>query len=71
MPKRNEGIVSVEIDGHPYTGQWKDDRGLITVSFPGVPTETTQVGSSRPPYKELTEAILYPMVREHLSKKRR
>jgi hypothetical protein len=71
MSKQNEGIVSIEVDGQQYTGQWKEDRGLVTVSFPGAPPEARQVGSSHPPYKELTESMLYPMVLKLLARKKR
>jgi len=47
MSRRNEGEVSVEVEGETITAHYTVDRGLVKVSW-GMGSKTTQVGSSEP-----------------------
>jgi hypothetical protein len=42
---KDRGDVSVEVDGKTFTGEWQNDRGMLTVRSFALGEKTTQLGS--------------------------
>jgi len=55
MGMRDEGTVMIEVDGREYAGEWKSQKGTITVRY-AMESETTHIGSHAYPYTQLNIA---------------
>jgi hypothetical protein len=64
MGLRDEGTVTIEIDGKKYTGEWKAPRDTITVRY-AMETETTHIGSEPYPYTALARQLLSELVERY------
>jgi hypothetical protein len=64
MGMRDEGNVTIEIDGRGYTGEWKAERGTITVRY-AMESETTHIGSEPYPYTALVRQLLSELVQRY------
>ena len=67
MARKRESVppyqaVSTEIDGVTHMGQFRTERGLITVRFDGRET-TTQLGGSAAAPESLARVLLSELVR--------
>jgi hypothetical protein len=63
MTARNEGFVEIERDGRTFKGEWRVDRGLITVRYV-MREKTTQLGSETYPPEQLARQLLSELVDE-------
>jgi hypothetical protein len=67
MGLRDEGNVAIEIEGQTYKGEWKAEKGTITVRY-AMETETTHIGSERYPYTALAQQLLSELVQRYKSR---
>ncbi|MGY8709542.1 hypothetical protein RAD16_27690 [Bradyrhizobium sp. 18BD] len=56
------GTESVEIGGRSYTGEWKLNGDMLTVTVPGLGTERNQLGSLSPGW--LARDLIRKLVRK-------
>ncbi len=61
MNRRGEGEVSVEHNGKTYTGTWRTEKGLVTVTSFELGSQTTQIGGSPP--ESIARIMLGELVR--------
>jgi hypothetical protein len=69
MALRNEGTVEIQQGGQTYKGEWKVERGLLTVRY-ALEHETTQVGNEPHPPLELARQLLSELVNKYLGNAR-
>jgi hypothetical protein len=67
MGMRDEGTVTIEVDGLEHTGEWKSQKGTITVRY-AMETETTHIGSEPYPYTQLAPQLLSELVQRYKSR---
>jgi hypothetical protein len=67
MGRRDEGTVTIEIDGIQHTGEWKAPKDTITVRYV-MEVETTHIGSEPYPYTELAKQLLSELVERYKSR---
>jgi hypothetical protein len=67
MGLRDEGTVSIEVDGRNYTGEWKAAKGNITVRY-AMESEATHIGSEPYPYTALARQLLSELVQRYKSR---
>ena len=64
MRLRDEGTVSIEVDGQKHTGGWKAEKNTICVRF-AMESETTHIGSEPYPYTTLTQQLMSELVQRY------
>jgi hypothetical protein len=64
MGLRDEGSVTINVDGQNYTGEWKAARDTITVRY-AMESETTHIGSEPYPYTALARQLLSELVERY------
>ena len=67
MNPKNEGTVTINRDGKEYSGRYRVDRGLLTVSST-YGTKTTQVISPGSDPIPLAEMLLREIIKENIKK---
>jgi hypothetical protein len=67
MNPKNEGTVTINRDGKQYSGRYRVDRGLLTVSST-YGTKTTHVISPGSDPIPLAEMLLREIIKENIKK---
>jgi hypothetical protein len=67
MGLRDEGQVTIRIDGSDHTGEWKAQKDTITVRY-AMESETTHIGREPYPYTELAKQLLSELVQRYKSR---
>lgn len=68
MNPKNEGTVTINRDGKEYSGRYRVDRDLLTVSST-YGTKITQIISPSSDPVPLAEILLREIVKENINKK--
>lgn len=64
---KNQGTIEITVEGKTYRGDWKLEKGLLTVSSFGLGSETTQLG--RLEEEALARLLLSELVQRSLANK--
>ncbi len=64
MPRKDRGTVNVERDGRTFAGEWRIEKGLITVHFGPSTHKTTQLGGFAEAPESLARVLLGELVTE-------